>query len=160
IRRGVTYGIRHVDGRCPRLDGGLKDAAEIIPVAAGGILSRELDSWAEVARISNHILHLLEGFLETEFQFMCEMYCRGCQEDMDHRLLSIAYGFPGSVNIAHGVPRQSSISNVLDVACNFFAGLEFARRGGQQAGFDDINTKTYKLLSYMDLLRGRHCGSR
>src|SRR6266478_3687212 len=90
IRRGVTNGIRHVDGRCPRLDGGFKDAAEIIPVAAGGILSRELDSWAEVACISNHVLHLLERFLETKFQFMCEVYCRGCQEDMDHRLLAIA----------------------------------------------------------------------
>src|SRR5258708_32420680 len=79
---------------------------------------------------------------------------------MDPRLLSIADGFPGSINITHSGSGQSSDSNVPDVACNFFDGLEIARRGGRKAGFDDINIKTYKLFSYMDLLWRRHFGSR
>ena len=57
VRQGVADGIRHVNSGCARLDSGLKDTAEIVPIAARGIFCRKLDGWTEVARIGYHRTH-------------------------------------------------------------------------------------------------------
>src|SRR5436305_1028542 len=37
VRQGVADGIRHINSGCARLDSGLKDTAEIVPIAARSI---------------------------------------------------------------------------------------------------------------------------
>src|SRR5260370_31262324 len=127
---GVANGIRHVDGSGARFDGSLEDAAQVVPIAASGILCRELDGRAEIASVGNHGLDLLERLLGTQLQLILKVNIRGCKKDVDDRLLSSSHALPGSIDIALIGARKPGDSGAPVPAGDLLDRFEVTGRSG------------------------------
>ena len=65
----------------------------------------------------------------------------GGEKDVDSRLLGVADGFPGPVDVGLAAAGQSADDRAADVAGDLAHGLEIAGRGDGKAGLDHVDAQ-------------------
>ena len=158
--RGIADGVGDVDGGRTGLDGRLDDFAEEIELGPGGVLGGKLDVGA-VAPGPAHAGHgPLDDLRGGHAQLVLAVDGRGCQEDVDPRLLGVFHGLPGAVDVLVVAPRQAADGRAGDLAGNGPDRLEIADRGDRETRLDDIDPQTREHPRHFELLDQIHARAR
>ena len=153
-RVGNVYGR----GACP--DGGVYDPYQKVPVAAGGILRRELHIGGVFRRMGGHGGSHLQDLIRCFFQLVLHMQRAGGQKQMNAGIDGMLHGFPGGVDVLDGGSGERGDRTVLYDRGNGLYALKVAGRGDGEAGLNDIDLQTLKAFSHLDLFFQVHRAAR
>ena len=83
----------------------------------------------------------LDDFVLVHPQLVLAVDGAGGEEDVDPRLLGVAHGVPGAVDVGLAAAGQAADDRALDVAGDLADRLEVARRGDGKAGLDHVDAQ-------------------
>jgi len=92
----------------------------------------------------------------------------GGDEGMNPGPLGVLNGLPGSSNVVLVAAREAAddgnvtvvVHGISDLCRDHLDGLEVVLGGGGEAGLDDVDAEFGELARHVELLLGRHGGSR
>ena len=156
IRRCITDGIRQIDGRCPRFDGGIDTAAEIINRRPCRIHRRPFDIVNEIACACHGCRDDIEHFRFRLLHLEFEMNRRCRHERMNARLLCEFHRFASAINIGIDGTCETRNRCPLDALGNFRHRFKIAIRGNRETRFDDVDAHRIQEIGDFELLFERH----
>ena len=147
-----------------RLHDGLVDLHQVVDVRARGVLRGELDLRVAsqlLAAVADPADGLREGRLTVDPQLVLEMDVAGGDEHVEVRPLGDLDRLDRPLRVAvlapcegrHGDPAAGLLGDAVD-------GLEVTRRGGREAGLDDIDLQADELARDLQLLGDGQPGAR
>ena len=160
---GVADRVGDVDGGGAGVDHGLEDAQQELRVGPGGVLGAELDlrvGAQGLAAVANPAGRLHERLLAVEVQLVHEVDVAGGDEDVQVRPLGDADGLHGALRIAVAAASQGRHGHAAGLPRDAVHGVPVARRGGREAGLDDVDVEADQLARDLDLLLGRQRRTR
>ena len=159
FRRGVTDGVGNIDRGGAGLDHGLDDPAQIVHLAAGGVLGRPFDVVDLVARAGDvgdrELHHLLRRHVELD----AHVQRRRGDHGVDAAAPGEFHGFRAAVDVLRIGARQAGDHGVLGAPGDLADRLEIAFRGDGEAGLDDVDAHVVEHLGDLDLLLEGHGGA-
>jgi hypothetical protein len=79
---------------------------------------------------------------------------------VDGGVLGVLDGFPGGVDVGEAGACQPQDGQALDLFRDSPNGVQVARRGGREAGLDNVDPQPLELAGDLDLLLGVHRRAR
>ena len=162
-RDGVADGVGDVDRRRAGLDDRLVDLEQVVEVGARGVLGRELDLGVApelLAPVADPADRLGERRLAIDPELVLEVDVAGRDEHVEVGPLGDADRLDRALRVAvlaagegrDGDPAAGLLGDPAD-------GLEVARRGGREAGLDDVDLEPRQLARDVELLGGGQAGA-
>ena len=152
---GVADGVGDVDGGGAGVDDGLVDAQQEVVVGAGGVLGAELDLGVAAQlsrRVADPVDGRREGLLAGHPQLVHEVDVAGGDEEVQVRPLGRPERLDAALRVAVAAARQAGHGDALGLRGDALDGLEVARRGGREAGLDDVHVEARQLARDLELL--------
>ncbi len=165
LRHGVADGVGDVERGRAGLDGHGQHLVEEAGIAAAGVLGAELDVGAQSAGIAHHLAHPLHHLLRRHLELVLHVDGRSGQEGVDARAVGALDRLPGGVDVvvvgagqAGDHRRRRGPAKLVDARLTAHGlsdlahRVQVARRGGREAGLDDVHTQAGQLAGDLQLL--------
>ena len=137
----------------------LDHLGEELELGAGGVLGGELDVLELLARHLHALDGALDDLLLRELQLEVAVDGRGGEEDVAAAAGRVLQRLPGGVDVALVAAREARDDRPLDLLADRADGLEVARRGGGEAGLDDVHAEVAQGARHLELLLEVHGGA-
>ena len=159
FRDGITNGIRQIDGGGTGFDGGFKNAAQVIAVAAGAVLGRKFDVVGERLGILYRIDSPLDDLVPGHFELVLEVNVGGGNKRVDAGFCGMLDGLPGAVDIGPRGPGQPGHLGFFQSAGDLGHSVQIAIGGRRKPGFQYIDPQFFQLNRQPELFGRVHAGA-
>ena len=161
-RDRVADGVGDVDRGRAGLDDRLVDLQEVVGVGARGILGGELDLGVAaqlLAAVADPADRLGEGLFAGQLELVLEVDVAGRDEDVQVGPLGDLDRLDRPLRVAVAAAGERGDGDALRLLGDPVDGLEVARRGGREAGLDDVHLEADELAGDLQLLGGGQPGA-
>ena len=161
-RDRVADRVRDVDGARAGVDDRLVDAEQVVDVGPAGVLGRELDLGVgpELAPpVADPLDGLLERLVAVEPELVLEVDVARGDEHVEVGPLGDPDRLDGPLRVAVAAAGERGDGHALRLAGDPLDRLEVARRGGREAGLDDVDLEPHELAGDLELLGGGQPGA-
>ena len=161
-RDRVADGVGDVDRGGPGADDRLVDLEEELGVGPGGVLGRELDLGVAaelLAAVADPADGLGEGLLAGQLELVLEVDVGGRDEDVEVGALGDLDRLDRLLGVAVAAAGEGGDRDALGLLGDPVDGLPVARRGGREAGLDDVHLEADELAGDLELLGGGQAGA-
>ena len=156
--RGVTDGVRQIDGRRAGFDGGERDFFEKFQFGSARILGREFDVGRELTGVLDRFDGQPQDLFLAFTQLVLAMNLARRQEQMNPAARPRWFDrFAGPVDVLGRAPRQATDDAVAQFRCNGPNALEVAGTADWEPGFDDVDAHGFEDPRDLELFGVRQC---
>ena len=162
-RDRVADRVGQVDRGRAGLHDGLDDLHQVVGVAPGRVHRAELELGVAaqlLAPVADPADRLGEGLLAGHPDLVLEVDLAGRDEHVEVRPLGDADGLDRPLRVAVPAARETGDGDAAGLLGDPVDGLPVARRGGREAGLDDVDVEPDELAGDLELLGHRQRRAR